>query len=175
VPDPGPDKTGTFKVRPKGKLELNMWAENGELLGSFDITKNVRAQNQALTLTSTTAGQKVSIDGFLMSAIEFKLSEVEIRSWLENYQQALEEKDVDKLVKLGVYSRQDTDIARDILSGYGDFRVALQNVDIHIEGGSATVTFTRRDTINGRSMLPFDQTFTVEKKADGRITVAGRG
>jgi hypothetical protein len=98
------------------------------------------------------------------------LSEAEIRAWLETYQRAFQEKNVDDLVELGVFSRTEAARVRDGFGNYKDYRVALQNVEIRSEGNQATVTFTRVDTINGKVMQPLSLVFTIVKQTDGRIS-----
>jgi type II secretory pathway predicted ATPase ExeA len=99
------------------------------------------------------------------------LSEAEARAWLITYQQALQEKNVDALVKLGVVSDQKADRIRKILSRYNSFRVVFQDVDIRSQGNQAVVAFSRVDTIDGETLPhPDRQVFTLEKTADGRLT-----
>ena len=102
--------------------------------------------------------------------LPFSLSAEEVRMWLEAHQQALEERDVDRLVALGAMARAQSERARDILSRYKSFRVTLQDVDIRISGNTATVSFLRVDTIDGR-VVPHTErkTFLLERGADGRL------
>src|SRR5262249_23121605 len=118
----------------------------------------------------------VSVTVLLMaSSPTGQLGEAEILDWLENYRQALESKNFDKLVELGLYVPQEAKDAQGVLFQYKDFHVALQNVGIRIGAGSAEVTFTRQDTVEGTLMPPFVQTFIIEKESGGQITLAERG
>ncbi len=98
------------------------------------------------------------------------IKEAEVRNWLEMYRQAWEEKNVDALVKLGEVASQRAAKLHDILHGYNDFAVALQDVKIQIEGNQATVTLKRVDTIDGKTLVqPDKKVFVLEKQGDGRI------
>jgi len=101
----------------------------------------------------------------------FALSEAEVRAWLEAQRQAWQEKNVDALMQLGVVSGQNVKRVRTILASYTSFSVALQEVDIHLEGSRAEVTCSRVDTIDGRIVPhPDRKVFTLEKEANGRLT-----
>ncbi len=101
----------------------------------------------------------------------FSLSEAEVRAWLEAQRQAWQEKNVDALMELGVVSGQNVKRVRTILASYTSFSVALQEVDIHLEGSRAEVTCSRVDTIDGRIVPhPDRKVFTLEKEANGRLT-----
>lgn len=103
------------------------------------------------------------------------LSTAEVRKWLDEYQQALEQKNVSKLVELGVYSSQQVEKVQKIFSRYDHFQVDLQAIDIGPEGDIVKVSFTRADTVNGESMLPVNETFILKKEVDGRVAAIGRG
>lgn len=99
------------------------------------------------------------------------LSEGEVRAWLEVHRHAWEEKNVDLLVELGVVAGQRAERAREILSRYKNFNVALQGVDIHIAGNRAEVSFSRVDTIDGKAVShPDRKVFILERGANSRLT-----
>ncbi len=51
-----------WKVEPKGKILVQMWADNHELLGTFDITDAVTKANTLVTSESIGAGKKATIE-----------------------------------------------------------------------------------------------------------------
>lgn len=65
-PEPSRAKAASFRVQPKGQLELKMWADNDMLLGAFDITKVVQTYDRPVTLKSTVAGQEATIEILFM-------------------------------------------------------------------------------------------------------------
>jgi len=99
------------------------------------------------------------------------LSEEEVRVWLETHRQALEEKNVEALVGLGIVPSQEADRARKILSQYNSFRVAFRDITIRIDGSHAEVSFFRVDTIDGHQVSHHDRkAFILEKGANERLT-----
>jgi hypothetical protein len=98
------------------------------------------------------------------------IMEAEVRNWLEAYRRVWEGKNVDTLVRLGEISSQRAARLRDVLQGYKDFRVAFEDVQIRIQGNQATVTLSRVDTIDGKTLpQPDRKVLVLEKQADGRI------
>ena len=101
-----------------------------------------------------------------------ELREVEVREWLENYRRALESKNTDHLVSVGVFSTPDATKLQQVLAAYKEFRVELSDVDIQTQGTHATVSFKRVDTMDGKTVPhPNRTTILLEKRADGRIVV----
>ncbi len=80
------------------------------------------------------------------------IQESEVRAWLDSYQRAWQAKDIDALARLGEVSPNGRDNLRKVLSDYGDFRVSLEEIEIRAEGGEATVSFKRVDTIDGKTL-----------------------
>jgi hypothetical protein len=100
------------------------------------------------------------------------VSHAEVRTWLEAQRQALEERNVDRLVELGVVVGPQAERARTILSRYTNFRVTFQDVEIRISADRATASFSRIDTIDGQTVPhPDRKVFIFERDADGRLTV----
>jgi len=98
------------------------------------------------------------------------LSDTEVREWLEDYRQAWQQKDIEKLVQLGEVRPQDADAVQKILSGYISFSVTFENSNIDRKGTQATISFNRVDHINGKAMpQPGRQVLVVEKRTDGTI------
>lgn len=103
--------------------------------------------------------------------VAISLSENEVRDWLESYRQAWEQRDIDRLMRLGEISSPRADKLRRVLAGYGDFRVRLENVRIRLAGNQATVTLSRVDVIDGEMLRqPDPKEFVLQKQGDGRIT-----
>jgi hypothetical protein len=102
------------------------------------------------------------------------LSEAEVQSWLEIWRRTWEGRDVEKLIQLGAVSPQNADKLRQVFSAYKSFSVALQDVQIRMEENRATVSFSRVDTINGRTMRPIRWTMTLTKEPSGSIQAIAR-
>jgi general secretion pathway protein A len=98
------------------------------------------------------------------------LQESEVRAWLEAQRQALEGRNVNALIELGALSSQQAERASEILSQYKDFRVSFRNIEIHIDGNRAEVSFSRVDTIEGSEVPhPDRERFLVQKGESGRV------
>lgn len=101
-----------------------------------------------------------------------RIDEDEVRTWLASSQQAWEKKDVNTLVHLGAVAQQNAEQVQRLLAEYDSFQVALQNVDIHIHGNRAEVSFSRIDTVDGRTIPhPGRKLFLLDRKTDGQLTV----
>jgi hypothetical protein len=98
------------------------------------------------------------------------ITEAEVRTWLDSYQRAWQDKDIGALVRLGEVKSQNAEKLRDVLEKYDKFGVSLQGISIRIEGNEATATFSRVDTINGTRLIqPGKKTVILEKDRDGRL------
>jgi hypothetical protein len=140
-----------------GTYQVTVSVVGPEGLQSAPRRWNVEVQPLAVALPPTTPASQ--------------LSEGEARAWLEVYRQAWEGKDIDKLIQLGEVSSQDASRLRGLLSGYKDFHVLLQNVEIHRDGNQARITFNRVDVLDGQSLPhPGQKSLTLEKDARGRLT-----
>jgi hypothetical protein len=105
------------------------------------------------------------------SETHLRLNEGEVRAWLEAHQQAWEKRDVSTLVRLGVVPQQQADRVRKMLSEYNSFHVALQQVNIRLQGDHAEVSFSRVDTVDGRTIPhPGRKVFRLDRKADGQLS-----
>lgn len=99
------------------------------------------------------------------------IGEDEVRTWLASSKQAWEKKDVNALVHLGVVAQQNAEQVQRLLAEYNSFQVALQNVAIHIYGNRAEVSFSRIDTVDGRTFPhPGRKRFLLDRKTDGQLT-----
>ena len=102
------------------------------------------------------------------------LSEAEVRTWLETYRRAFEEKNTAQLVQLGTHSQTQADALAKTLLNYRLYRVAVIDVSIRCEGSQADLTFKRRDTMEDYTKDTDLITFGLEKGTDGRISVVRR-
>jgi hypothetical protein len=105
---------------------------------------------------------------------EVGIGKAEVLDWLEIYRRAWEKRSVDTLVRLGEVTSQHAPKLREVLLDYKDFRVALKDVQIRIEGAQATVTLRRVDIIDGKALpQPDRKVFVLEKQTDGRLVRRG--
>jgi hypothetical protein len=94
----------------------------------------------------------------------------EVQAWLETHRQALEERNVDRLVGLGALESAQADRARNILSHYTSFHVAFHDVAIQISANQATVSFVRVDEIDGQRVShPARKIFVLSKEANSGL------
>jgi len=96
----------------------------------------------------------------------------EVHAWLASSQQAWEKKDVNALVHLGVVPQRNAAQVQRLLADYKSFQVALHNVDIAIHGNRAEVSFSRIDTVDGRTIPhPGRKLFFLDRTTDGQLIV----
>jgi type II secretory pathway predicted ATPase ExeA len=103
---------------------------------------------------------------------ELFIDEDQVHAWLISSQQAWEKKDINALVHLGVVTQQNAEQVQRTLAAYKSFQVVLQNIDIHIHGNHAEVSFFRIDTVDGRTIPhPGRKLFLLNRTTDGRLIV----
>ncbi len=170
------------------------WLLNGELLAresSFDFPKTVLQGKHTLEArvsdrAQATATQRWSIAVLAPATppeIEAKppplkkppspaIEEAEVKAWLDNYQSAWENKDINALIGLGEVTNANAEKLRGVLAGYGDFRVELKELQIQIEGTRAQVSFRRADIIDGKKLVqPGHKVYVFVKQPNGDINV----
>jgi hypothetical protein len=102
---------------------------------------------------------------------QLPVSREEVQTWLEAQRQALEERDVNRLVELGAIPSSQAERARKILSRYESFHVTLRDVEIQVSANQATVEFSRIDTIDGHTVPHPDRiVFTLGRGRNGGLT-----
>jgi hypothetical protein len=94
--------------------------------------------------------------------------EGEIRAWIEAYRAAYEQKNVDRLVALGVLTASNRDRMRDILDDLDELQVRVARSSIKVEGPDrAVVSLTRVDSFaagRGREEKSIPITKTLRKR-----------
>ncbi len=163
--------TGRFQLAdtPPGHYQLTAVAVSREGLKSAPQQWTIDIRPPAPTLPSTSVAARPPTE---VSPPRLVVSHAEVRTWLEAQRQALEERNVDRLVELGVMAGPQAERARNILSRYASFRVTFQNVEIQISADRATASFSRIDTIDGQTVPHADRkVFIFKRGADGHLTV----
>lgn len=163
--------TGRFQLvdTPPGRYQLTAVAVSLEGLKSAPQKWTIEIRPPAPTPPSTLVAARPPT---VVAPPRPVVNHAEVRTWLEAHRQALEERNVDRLVELGVVASPQAERARNILSRYASFRVTFQDVEIQISTDRATASFSRIDTIDGQTVPHSDRkVFVFERGADGRLTV----
>jgi len=73
----------------------------------------------------------------------------ELESWIASYRDAYQQKNVDRLVALGVLKPENRGKLSDALNDLDDLKVSIANSSIDLQGpDTAVVTLTREDSFN---------------------------
>jgi hypothetical protein len=100
-----------------------------------------------------------------------RLSREEVERWIDDMKQAYAKKDAEQLVRLGVNEPKSRQGLESMFAEERSHTVQLENVKINIQGNRAEVSYTRFDMINNRRTPPVTLSLTLEKGADGQITM----
>ncbi|MFN8545733.1 MAG: hypothetical protein U0807_16230 [Candidatus Binatia bacterium] len=101
-----------------------------------------------------------------------RMHEVDAREWLERLRSAWERKDIATLRLYGVVSSDAQAAAlRKMLGSFEEYHVAFHDPRVEVAGAYATVHFKRTDT-DGKEPIGFaQQTYELEKRPSGLITL----
>ena len=109
-------------------------------------------------------------------AVMPKLRPVEATDWVERLRAAWERKDVDTLRLYGIVAGDaEANETRRRLRRYEVYRVQFTDVSAKVDGPYATVSFTRTDSAEGKTVTTARETYELEKHANGSVTLRGRG
>jgi hypothetical protein len=103
-----------------------------------------------------------------------RLTEADVREWLNRYKSAYESRQVDALQRIGVVSAAQAEAVSKALAGYKSLQVTVSNERITLQGQNATVSFDRSDRDETGKTMPYPkQTWRLQKSASG-VVATGR-
>lgn len=101
-----------------------------------------------------------------------RITDVDVRGWLQRYQGAWERKDIPTLRLFGVVTSDAQATAlQKTLGRYDEYKVALSGAVIRATGAQATVTFDRTETDEGKTVAQTHESLELEKHPSGLITI----
>jgi serine/threonine protein kinase len=101
-----------------------------------------------------------------------RITDVDVRGWLQRYQGAWERKDIPTLRLFGIVAGDaQASALQKTLNRYDAYKVALSGAVIRATGAQATVSFDRTETDGGKTIAQTHESLELEKHASGLITI----